>query len=135
MNELIYYPGFEVSNLDWLKFALLYINKLNPIIPRSGDKYLTDLHQKLCNETDLIKTHRPSYDEGIESTLDAIEIVERILQHPNRYSIIFHTPNIKQEWQDKKNHIYKLFEEKYIHEWENFCLANNIAQKCNEGLL
>ena len=38
MEELIYYPGFEVSNEDWLKFALLYLDKLNPIIPESGEK-------------------------------------------------------------------------------------------------
>ncbi len=135
MNELIYYPGFEINNLNWLKFALLYIDKLNPIIPRSGDKYLTELHRKLSDETDLIRTHRPTYNEGIKSTLDAMEIVEKILQHPSRYFTIFHTSHIKQKWQDKKKHIYILFKEKYTHEWENFCLRNRIAQKCDEGLL
>ncbi len=135
MNELIYYPGFEINNLNWLKFALLYIDKLNPIIPRSGEKYLTELHRKLSDETDLIRTHRPTYDEGTKSTLDAMEIVEKILQHPSGYSTIFHTPNIKQKWQNKKNHNYILFKEKYTHEWENFCLGNKIAQKCDEGLL
>ena len=37
MKELIYYPSFEVRNREWLKFALLYIENLNPIIPESGD--------------------------------------------------------------------------------------------------
>src|SRR5688572_12470504 len=27
MQNLIYYPGFEVVDNDWLKFALLYIDK------------------------------------------------------------------------------------------------------------
>jgi hypothetical protein len=40
-HELIYYPGFEVQNPDWLKLALLYIDRLDPIIPVSDDKYLT----------------------------------------------------------------------------------------------
>ena len=29
MERLIYYPGFEVPSIDWLKFALLYIGELN----------------------------------------------------------------------------------------------------------
>ena len=26
MNELLYYPGFEIKNEKWLKFALLYLD-------------------------------------------------------------------------------------------------------------
>lgn len=32
MSEL-YYPGFEITNLNWLKYALLYKEDLYTIIP------------------------------------------------------------------------------------------------------
>jgi hypothetical protein len=37
LKKLIYYPSFEAEDINWLKFALLYIDVLKPIIPRSGD--------------------------------------------------------------------------------------------------
>lgn len=42
MRELIYYPSFEVRNREWLKFALIYLEYLDPIIPESGDVHLSD---------------------------------------------------------------------------------------------
>ena len=33
MKSMVYYPGFEVQNEKWLKFALLYFEELRPIIP------------------------------------------------------------------------------------------------------
>ena len=33
LKSLLYYPNFEIANKTWLKFALLYIDELRPIIP------------------------------------------------------------------------------------------------------
>lgn len=44
MKELLYYPGFEIKNETWLKFALLYLDHISPIIPyinASEKDYLT----------------------------------------------------------------------------------------------
>ena len=85
MRELIYYPSFEVRNREWLKFALLYLENLDPIIPESGDVHLSEEYRMIVNETDLIQKHRPNYDEGDNATLDAVEQIERILRHPEAF--------------------------------------------------
>ncbi len=42
MTPLVYYPGFEPADENWLKFALLYLERVTPIIPESADIWLSD---------------------------------------------------------------------------------------------
>jgi hypothetical protein len=133
MQELIYYPGFEVQNLDWLKFSLLYLDKLDPIIPNTGDKYLSPSCRKLMDETDLISVHRPDNNEGHLATLDAIEHIEKVLRNPSRYEQVFGRRDIDQAWKDPKNWKATLFEEKYSHEWEYFCIQSKLGQRNRVG--
>lgn len=135
MKDLIYYPNFESTNNDWLKFALLYIEKLNPIIPPTGDSKRSNLYIQLINETDLIHIHRPEYHDGYTSSLDAIDIAERIAKTPERFDLFFGQMNSVRHWQDKHQQTYKLYEEKFSHDWEWFCLENKFAQKIDGGLL
>jgi hypothetical protein len=135
MEQAIYYPGFEVRDQNWLKFALLYVDRLNPIIPPAGDRYLSDMYRRLRDETDLIIPHRPDYEEGQAATLDAIEMAGRILKHPPAYSAVFFCPDVVAVWRDPKNWQYTLFEDKYTKAWENFCLTNRLAKRAPEGLL
>lgn len=135
MRDLIYYPNFESTNVEWLKFALLYIDKLNPIIPLSGDKQRSNLYEKLMGETDLLEIHRPEFDEGYHSSLDAIDIVERIMKDPYRFDWKLKHFNAIKLWQNKKYQDYKIYQEKFSYDWEKFCLENNFAQRVNGGLL
>ena len=135
MKNFIYYPGFEVRDPDWLKFALLYIEKLNPIIPFSGDDYLSELHHKLENYADLINIYRPDYSEGERATFEAIDQVEKILKNPERYGTIFNKPNILDFWRNPVQQKYTLFGEKYANPWEKFCLKNKLAKSSPEGML
>lgn len=75
---MVYYPGFEVKDPNWFKFALLYIDQLRPIIPVFGEPYLSTLFMRVREKTDLIMPHQPDHDEAKAATLDAIDIVERI---------------------------------------------------------
>jgi len=134
MKDLIYYPGFEIQQESWLKFALLYIDTLNPIIPRSGDKRLTDLYRRLLGETDLIQSHRPDYQEGWLATLDAIDHTERVIEHPKLYSPIFGEGDFVSAWKSLDNHDYILFKEKYTDDWKDFCIANNFGSEVDEGI-
>lgn len=135
MKDLIYYPSFESTNEVWLKFALLYIDKLNPIIPLSGDNHRSELYQKLVDETDLLNIHRPSFNEGYLSTLDAIDIVERIMRDPYRFDMLLGHYNSIRFWENQENWMYKLYEEKYSDEWRRFCIINNFALPIEGGLL
>ena len=135
MKELIYYPSFEVRNQEWLKFALLYIENLDPIIPESGDVHLSDGYRKIVNETDLIQKHRPSYEEGNNASLDAIDQIERILRHPDAFEGIFAGANFLDKWKSRKEQQFTLFREKYTDYWESFCIDNNIGRRSPHGLL
>lgn len=135
MEKLIYYPSFEVNNVNWLKFALLYIKELRPIIPWSGEKYLSDFHRKIYNETDLIKPYIPKFDEGKGATIVAIEEIEKIFEHPEHYVSIFGVNNIIEKWKNGELFNYKLFGEKYTYDWERFCIKNGVGKRCNEGIL
>lgn len=134
MNELIYYPGFEVTQIDWLKFALLYIDKLCPIIPMSGDSHLSDLSKRIIDDTDLINIHRPDRDEGSKATLDALEYVDKILRTPRRYSAFFRQDDILGTWRQPIVQSYTIFSEKYTPDWENYCVKNHLGVKCDEGV-
>jgi hypothetical protein len=46
MKKLIYYPGFKAEDINWLKFALFYIDVLKPIIPYTGDAHLSDTFRR-----------------------------------------------------------------------------------------
>ena len=66
MKELLYYPGFEIKNETWLKFALLYLDHISPIIPyinASEKDYLTPTFLKVKNNSDLISIKRPTPDD------------------------------------------------------------------------
>jgi len=135
MRELIYYPSFEVRNREWLKFALLYLENLDPIIPESGDIHLSDEYRMIVDETDLIKKHRPTHEEGENATLDAIDQIERILRHPEAFEGIFPDANFLDKWKNPNEYQFTLFREKYIEYWEAFCTENNIGSKSPYGLV
>lgn len=135
MKDLLYYPNFESTNENWLKFALLYIDKINPIVPPNADGQFSLLYQKLIGETDLIKMYRPEINQGYSSTIGAIEITEKIIANPSRYQLMLSQINPVRTWKRKENHDYHLFEAKFTPDWEHFCLKNGFATKVNEGVL
>lgn len=134
MENLLYYPGFEIINENWLKFALLYIDKLRPIIPYNGDKYISDYSQRIYNESDLLEKYRPDYQEAYQATLDAIDIIEKILSNPTRYSPVFHSSQIDTVWKNKTKYHNIVFREKYTDELERFLIENKCAERSHEGL-
>lgn len=133
MKELIYYPGFEVQSIEWLKFALLYIERLNPIVPSSGQPFLSEFHRRIMDETDLIQIHRPNAVEGSAATLDALDCVERILRLPDVYSPYL-GKDIVTRWINRDRQDFVIFEEKYTHEWEQYCIENQLGVKTNQGV-
>ena len=135
MKKLIYYPSFEVYDINWLKFALIYIKELKPIIPWSGEKHLSNFHKKLYNETDLIKPYITEYDEGRDATLIAIEEVDKIFRNPENYYSVFRGNNVVEEWRNKSLFDFTLFEEKYSYNWERFCIENGVGRRCSEGVM
>jgi len=88
MKNLLYYPGFEVRDTTWLKFALLYLDELRPIIPDNPfreEHYLSDDARRVKNDTDLIHPYQPKYEEGAAASLMACDEFEKYLRNPERY--------------------------------------------------
>lgn len=134
MKKLIYYPNFESRDLEWLKFALLYLENFSPIIPDTGEVFLSELYNRLENETTLLKKHKPKYEEGVRSTRKAIEYVSKVLTNPHLFADELDSVNITRIWRDPRKQSYTLFQEKYISEWKWFCIENNLAKESNYGI-
>lgn len=134
MRRLIYYPGFESNDENWLKFALLYVDKLSPILPIRADAVGSERYKMLSNETDILISHRPGFQEGYRATLDAIDIVERIAASPSQFDIIFNKINVIKHWKESEKQTYTLYNEKFSSDWAHYCIENGYGQDCNEGL-
>ena len=140
MKDMIYYPGFEVKDETWLKFALLYLDRIRPIIPYTiapEERYISETFLRIMGETDLVHPYRPDIAEGIcASELACIEF-ERYLQHPENYARFFGQPyasKLIDKWKLPKYQNCTLFEGKYSGEFFRFCIENHIASPCMEGI-
>lgn len=140
MRDMIYFPGFEVKNENWLKFALLYFDTLRPIIPYTfyaEERYLSDTFQRVMGETDLIRPYRPDYDEGFCASILACEEFEKFLSHPEIYGAYFYgskSGSHIQRWRNRNYQDCTLFSGKYSQEFFDFCTDNKIATPCPEGI-
>lgn len=140
MREMIYYPGFEVKNETWLKFALLYLDCIRPIIPYTiapEEEYISDTFLKIMGETDLVRPYRPDFNEGMCASELACTEFERYLQHPERYARFFGQPyasRLIDKWKLPQYQDCTLFEGKYSYEFFRFCIENQIASPCIEGI-
>lgn len=133
MREYIYYPGFEVKDELWLKFALLYIEKISPIIPQSGDASLSAAYQQLTDNTDLIAPHRPTDVDSFRASEVAITTIEGALRRPASFSRVFKESYLSR-WQNQATHGYTLYWEKFTDDFETFCTKNLIGTKCDKGI-
>lgn len=140
MKDMIYYPGFETRNENWLKFALLYFDVLRPIIPyttRSESTYLSENFQRVMGETDLIEPYRPNYTEGTCASILACEEFEKYLRAPERYRSYFSahcSVNLLEKWRSARYQDCTLFEGKYSHNFFEYCIENRLATPCHEGI-
>jgi hypothetical protein len=134
MERLIYYPSFEVLDADWLKFALLYIDTLYPIIPMSGDVHLSERFRRTMGETDLVSPYRPEYDEGAKASLNALDIVQRMFSYPHLFAEAIGDTHFIDRWRNPLAQRYLLFREKYARDWEDFVKDARLARPAHEGI-
>jgi len=138
---MIYFPGFEVKDENWLKFALLYLDKIRPIAPifPSGNNInMSNSLIKIMNKTDLIDTYRPQYNEGLIASALACEEFEKFLKSPGMYSVFLGRPkeytSIVDKWKNPSKQNYILFHDKYSDEFHRFCIEHSIATPCDGGI-
>ncbi|USK64046.1 hypothetical protein [Peribacillus frigoritolerans] len=134
MKSLIYYPTFEINNINWLKFALLYIKELNPIIPNTGKSSLNPNFIEFMNNNNLIKPYQPRYREGVNASLEAASEIETILRYPNRFIRYLETSNILEDWRNINNQNYEIYSDKYSNVWDQFCVDSGIGHSSSKGI-
>ena len=141
MKSMIYYPGFEVRNINWLKFALLYFDELRPIIPdipAPEHFYLSKNAIRVMGETDFIRPYRPDYKEACNASAIACEEFDRYLQNPKRYSYFFtktHNINMMDIWRNPFHQICKLYDGKFSSVFHDYCIENGIAVPFSGGII
>jgi hypothetical protein len=134
MQKLIYYPSFEPPDKEWLKFALLYLEEFEPIVPLNRQQELSDEYKILINETDLIKPFSPDYSQGHRASLNTIKEAEYLLNSGDRPSS-FNIVRLKEKWQNSKNWDFHVYEEKFSYDFIEFCKRHNIGKRTGDGLL
>lgn len=134
MKRLLYYPSFEVRSINWLKFALLYLDKLSPIIPEEGDLYLSEDYKRLSNETDLLAPYRPDNADSWQASEDAISLIEKILKNPAYYSEVLSESDFINDWKNPETHDFTIFRAKYSLALERFSRKNKLGKRCKQGI-
>lgn len=135
MKNLIYYPTFQPENDDWLKYALIYVDDFSPIIPKSGEKKLSDSFLKIKNETDIVKIVEPKYEQATLASLDTIKELDTIQRVPDFYRDIFDVPNILRKFKDRNNWDYEIFNEKYNSSFQDELLKREYACESPNGII
>lgn len=132
MQKLLYYPNFEIQDINFLKFALIYIDEIKPIIPMCAMDALSDETKEIIGYTDLIQPLQPRFQTGQLASIATIDFLEKS-DNFTRYSYGMR-PKAKQHIYLTGNKNYTLYSDKYTYEFENYCLENNLAERCMDGM-
>lgn len=134
MSTLLYYPSFEINNEEWLKFALLYLESVETIVPHYAESSLSEKHKFILKNTDLLKCCNPTYDEGEKASDEAIEVIERIISNPIRYWQRIGVVHFLEYWREEKNHKFELYHGKFSNSFLSFCKDKKIYSKSENGI-
>lgn len=134
MKKYLYYPNFEPPNRAWLKFATLYLEKLESIVPYHRQHLISEDYRRISEETDLVEMYSPEYHQGERASINAIEEAEKFIRQPYRRSQLLNRINVTRDWRNEENWNYQIFAEKFSYQWGEFCEENGIGRRNAEGL-
>lgn len=134
MKNTIYFPSFEPPSQNWLKFALLYMENFNPIIPDRGLGNVSAQYHDIIDNTDLITPYNPKYMQGERASLKAIEFIDKVKDQRYRYSSLMNKPDLIRHFAnaDKEFFIYR---EKFSMHWQDYCRENGFSEEGDGGIL
>ncbi|MEJ5053675.1 hypothetical protein [Sphingobacterium sp. MYb382] len=135
MKKFIYYPNLEPPNTEWLKFSILYLEKIESIVPYGRQHLISDDYRRLSNETDLVEMYSPEFLQGERASIKSIEEAEKFLQNPYGRGPLMNRINIERSWRDERNWTYQIFAEKFSYQFGEFCERERIGRRNGEGLI
>ncbi|MBL0598419.1 hypothetical protein JD516_11415 [Aeromonas jandaei] len=133
MKTYIYYPGMEVRDELWLKFALLYLERLAFVFTVSEKSGLTALQQTLEQETDLL-AERPdaaffaTITPQLESQLSGL-VAPDFVRHK-----VFGNKELVTRWRQGANHDCFCPDQAGLERLHGFCLTHGFATRDQGGI-
>ncbi|MFM4774316.1 hypothetical protein ACEUD0_00485 [Aeromonas veronii] len=133
MKTYIYYPGMEVRDELWLKFALLYLERLAFVFTVSEKSGLTALQQTLEQETDLL-AERPdaaffaAITPQLESQLSGL-LAPDFVRHK-----VFGNKELVTRWRQGANHDCFCPDQTGLERLHGFCLSHGFASRDQGGI-
>lgn len=133
MKTYIYYPGMEVRDELWLKFALIYLERLAFVFTVSEKSGLTALLDRLRQQTDLL-AERPDADffaaitPQLESQLSGL-IAPDFARHK-----VFGNKELIGRWRQSGNHDCFCPTQAGLERLHGFCLNQGFATQDEGGI-
>ncbi|MGY3885390.1 hypothetical protein [Aeromonas aquatica] len=133
MKTYIYYPGMEVRDELWLKFALIYLERLAFVFTVSEKSGLTALLETLRQQTDLL-AERPDADffaaisPQIENQIAGL-IAPDFVRHK-----VFGNKELIGRWRQASNHDCFCPAQDGLERLHGYCLATGFASQDEGGI-
>ncbi|MGU5653272.1 hypothetical protein [Aeromonas allosaccharophila] len=133
MKTYIYYPGMEVRDELWLKFALLYLERLAFVFTVSEKSGLTTLFDTLQQQTDLL-AERPdaaffaAITPQLESQISGL-VAPDFVRHK-----VFGNKELIGRWRQGANHDCFCPEQAGLERLHGFCLTHGLATRDEGGI-
>ncbi|MEV3832494.1 hypothetical protein [Aeromonas allosaccharophila] len=133
MKTYIYYPGMEVRDELWLKFALLYLERLAFVFTVSEKSGLTALLDTLQQQTDLL-AERPdaaffaSITPQLESQISGL-VAPDFVRHK-----VFGNKELIGRWRQEANHDCFCPDQAGLERLHGFCLTHGFATRDEGGI-
>ncbi|MFQ2081886.1 hypothetical protein ACK331_14105 [Aeromonas veronii] len=133
MKTYIYYPGMEVRDELWLKFALLYLERLAFVFTVSEKSGLTALLDTLQQQTDLL-AERPdaaffaAITPQLENQISGL-VAPDFVRHK-----VFGNKELVTRWRQGANHDCFCPDQAGLERLHGFCLIHGFATRDDGGI-
>ncbi len=133
VKTYIYYPGMEVRDELWLKFALLYLERLAFVFTVSEKSGLIALQQSIEQQTDLL-AERPdaaffaAITPQLESQLTGL-LTPDFVRHK-----VFGNKELVTRWRQEANHDCFCPDQAGLERLHGFCLSHGFATRDEGGI-
>lgn len=133
MKTHIYYPGMEVRDELWLKFALLYLERLAFVFTVSEKSGLTALLETLRQQTDLLaEPPEPAFFAHITPQVES-QIAGLVAPDFVRHKV-FGNRELIARWRSAPNHDCFCPAQAGLERLHGFCLAHGFATQDEGGI-
>ena len=133
MKTYIYYPGMEVRDELWLKFALLYLERLAFVFTVSEKSGLTALLDTLRQQSDLLaKPPEPAFFAAITPQIES-QITGLVAPDFVRHKV-FGNKELIARWRTPANHDCFCPAQPGLERLHGFCLTHGFATQDEGGI-